>query len=68
MEAQEGSDRPLARPGQPPEVESGETVIRSIGRLQLSHNGEDLSAALLQRPTLAFLWSFLPARSVLSDG
>ncbi len=43
------------------------TVIRSIGRVQVIHDGEDLSAPLLQRPTLAFLWSFLLARSVLSD-
>ncbi|MBJ7601687.1 MAG: tetratricopeptide repeat protein [Candidatus Dormibacteraeota bacterium] len=51
----------------PNEAAGRGTVIRSIGRLQVLHDGEDVSAELLQRPTLAFLWSFLLARSVLSD-
>ncbi len=58
---------PLAPAGNPTDVVSRGTVIRSIGRVQLFHGADDLSPALLQRPTLAFLWSFLLARSVLSD-
>ncbi len=62
----EGAQSPLPAT-EPAEVERRGTVIRSIGRLQVLHDGEDLSADLLQRPTLAFLWSFLLARSVLCD-
>ena len=62
----EGAQSPLPAT-EAAEVDSHGTVIRSIGRLQVLHDGEDLSADLLQRPTLAFLWSFLLARSVLSD-
>ena len=63
---QEGPESPLPLT-ELTENESRGTVIRSIGRLEVLHDGEDLSADLLQRPTLAFLWSFLLARSVLSD-
>jgi len=66
-ESDEGYDSRLAPLVQPAEEVRRDTVIRSIGRLQLFHDGGDRSAALLQRPTLAFLWSFLLARSVLSD-
>ncbi len=64
---QQPAELPKAAMIAPNEVANRGTVIRSIGRLQLVQDGEDVSAALLQRPTLAFLWSFLLARSVLSD-
>ncbi len=66
VEPPEGSEPPLSLT-KPAAVESRRTVIRSVGRIQVLHDGEDLSAALLQRPTLAFLWSFLLARLVLSE-
>ncbi|MDQ6636632.1 MAG: hypothetical protein M3Y62_02470, partial [Candidatus Dormibacteraeota bacterium] len=67
VEGPEEPGSPLGPLAKSPEVESRATVVRSIGRLQLIQAGEDLSGALLQRPTLAFLWSFLLARSVLTD-